>query len=171
MRSWKILLAATMTAAVLPACSSGTKASSTHAQPSSNAETKPATGQVGAAPAARAGGSLCDEYRIRRPVIADTYVKAIKGDPADVKAFLDGLVEADKVFVAAAPGEIKADLQVTLRAHQHVREATEQGGWSPVAMVRALASSGDNAEFMTAFGNFANHMHDRCGIDIFDTTK
>jgi hypothetical protein len=165
MRSWKILLVATMAAVALAACSSGSK-------PTPNVEAeKPATGQAGAAPTARAGGSLCDEYRIRRPVIADTYLRAIKGNPADVKAFLDGLVEADKVFVAAAPGEIKADLQVTLRVHQENRDATEQGGWSPLALIRALAGDLDNEEYVTAFGNFANHMHDRCGIDVFDTTK
>jgi hypothetical protein len=168
MRSWKILVVATMTAVALPACSSGSTSgstsASTHARPSSNAA-------AGAAPAARAGGSLCDEYRNRRQAMADAYRKAVKGDPADVKAFLDGLVAADTVFAAAAPGEISADAQLILRVHQANREATGQGGWSPLAMARALASDLDNEEYMTAFGKFATYMHDRCGIDISDTTR
>jgi hypothetical protein len=164
MRSWKILLAAAMTAAALAACSSGSKAASTHAGPSSSAE-------VGAAPAGRTGGSLCDEYRNRRQALADAYHNAVKGDPAGVKAFMDGLVAADKVFAAAAPGEISADAQVILRVHEANREATGQGGWSPLAMARALASDLDNEQYWTAFVNFTNYLHDRCGIDAFDTTK
>jgi hypothetical protein len=168
MRSWTILLAAALTAVALPACSSGSGPTG----PSSTAAAEnPATRPAGAPPAAAGGGSLCDEYRTRRPAIAGLTLKALKGDPADVKAFLDGVLAADQAYAAAAPRELRADIQVTVRVHQHDRDVTEQAGWSPLAMTQATANDLKNEEYMKAFEDFAGYLHDHCGIDVFDTTK
>jgi hypothetical protein len=168
MQSWKIMLAAAATTGALAGCSSG----SGHAGPAPTATPeKPATGHTGSAPAARGAGSLCDEYRTRRPAVAGLTRKALKGEPADVKALMDGAVEADKAYAAAAPDELKADTEVALRVHQHDRDLTEQAGWSPLAMTRAAASDLNDQEYVKAFENFDGYMRDHCGIDIFDTTK
>jgi hypothetical protein len=146
----------------LAACSSGTKSSGTTGPTSA-----PTAGPSTTAPAvdthftgqdSAAFCNLAKTYNDQSKTVAPT------ATPAQLRTTLrDGLATVNSA-VAAAPAEIKADMQILATTFAQLADAFDKANYDPAKVDPASLQSLQSPQFQAATVRFQAYLHNVCGF-------
>lgn len=121
---------------------------------------------VPAAPeSASGGGAYCDVYRERGATLLLLQNASRETDPAKLKADFGSVVAVYQALADAAPPELRADAELLRKTYEDDREEIAQAGWTPRAMLNALADDLQDDSYINAAGHQMTYLQDVCHID------